>query len=153
MFKQFSLLAVVGLIFMVATETETWGQFGGYHGAAVRGRGVNVARGVNVGVAGAAYRAGGYRGVGYGGYGGYGYGYGRALPYGSTFDGYGNVILPPNPGQGPVGMDKITSKPPTEFRGGSQAALNEALNQMRLPSDAGLPAAQTAKPAGDEPTK
>ncbi len=136
MIKRLSLLAAVGLLVFVATESESLAQFGGYHGAAARARAVNVGRGVNVGVRAAPFR-----------YGGYGYGYGRALPYGSYGDAYGNVYLPPNPGKGPAGISSIGSgnKRADDLRGSSQATLNAALNQMRLPSDAGLPAGKDPK--------
>lgn len=137
MFNRIALFAVAALIALVASETHCSAQgFGGYHRAAVRGRNVSVARNVNVGVRGAAYRPYGYRGGG-------GYGYGRALPYGSYGDDYGNVYLPPNPGQGPVGIDSLGSdnKDARSLRLGNQSNLNAALNQMKLPGDAGLPPA------------
>lgn len=143
MIKQLSLLAVAGLVFMVTTETETYGQgFGGYHRTA---RNLAVARGVNVGVRGAAYRPYGYRGPGYGAY-------GYRVPYGSSIDSRGNVILPPKPGKGPVGIDNIgnDAKKGDDTRSSARDALSQSLNQMKLPSDAGLP---VANPAGAKTRK
>lgn len=147
MIKRMGVLTAVGVTLLLASETECWGQFGGYHRSAVTRRNVNVARGVNVGTRGAAYRPGGYRGVGYGGYGGYG-----VFPHGTYVDGMGAVILPPNPGQAPVGIENVGSdnKEARNLRGSSKSALNDALNQRKLPSDAGLPA---AKPAATSPKK
>lgn len=136
MLNRIVLFGVAGLVVLVVSETQCAAQgFGGYHRAAVRGRNVAINRGVNVGVRGAAYRPYGYRG-GYGGYGGYG----RVFPYGSYNVG-GDVYLPPAPGKGPVGIENVGSdnKEARSLRLGSQAALNAALNQSKLPSDAGLP--------------
>ena len=142
MFKQISMLAVVGLAVVVMTETESLAQgFGGYHRAAATARNVNIGRGVNLGVRGSAYRPGGYRGVGGVGYGGYG----RTLPYGAYSYG-GDVYLPPNPGPGPQGIDAIGKGADRgdKSRTSAQEQLNASLNQMKLPSDAGLPPASAS---------
>ncbi len=152
MIKHLSVLAVLSLIFLVTSQNDCQGQgFGGYHGAALTARNVNVARGINIGVRASAYRPGGYRGPGYGAYGyrgpGYrNYGY-AAFPAGSYVDG-GAVILPPAPGKGPVGIDSIgtgAEKGASNLRSSSQAALNQSLEHVRLPSDAGLPANRPAE--------
>lgn len=116
MFKRISMLAVAGLVFMVATEDATQAHgFGGYHG--VGGVHVGPAGGVRVGGVGGVrvggvggVRVGGVGGVYGRGVGGYRYGgYGRAFPYGSYGDAYGNVYLPPKPGKGPAGISAIGS--------------------------------------------
>lgn len=137
MIKQISFLTVVACALLLSIESESYAHgFGGYHGARGVARNVNVARGINVGVRASGYRSYGYRGPGYAAVGSRG-----PLVPGYA---YGPVVTGPAPGPGPRNLDKIGvgAKESPDLRTGSKEKLNQALNQMSLPSDAGLPAAK-----------
>ncbi len=145
MIKHGIIFSAAALLLLTTTENQSWAQgFAGFHGA--RGRNVAVAR----------------RPI-YGGYGyyrtptfGYGVGYGNVgNPYaavgGTTYiggmrvgGGYsgGGSSVSRGPAPGPIGIDTIGTKDTrTDLRASSLDALNESLSQMKLPSDAGIPAA------------
>jgi len=127
MIRQLLIMAVVGLVFLVLNEDVGWAQsFGGYHRGRATARNVNIARGVNVGVRASGYRPYGYRGYGYGG-------------YGYPVDLY-PPVPPPDPG--PRNLDSIGVAEPrsNDSRSAAKEAMNKSLQQMSLPSDAGLPA-------------
>ena len=150
MIKRFCMMAAASLMLLSGTENESLAQgFGGFHRAA--GRRVVVAPRYGYG---GYYRSGSY---------GYGVGYGNVgNPYGavggSTYIGGMRVwggaprsVVSLGPAPGVVGVDSIgTKSTETDLRAYNREALDKSLSQMKLPSDAGLPAAGSKNDNADK---
>jgi hypothetical protein len=149
MIKRFCMMAAASLMLLSGAENESWAQgFGGFH----RARGRRVVAASRYGYGG-YYRSGSY---------GYGVGYGNVgNPYGAvggtTYIGGMRVGgAPPTqvslgPAPGPVGVDSIgTKRTETDLRAYNREALDKSLSQMKLPSDAGLPAAGSKNDDADK---